>query len=70
VHLPVQAEPRSDPKHGAHKLRIGDKVEAGIDAALAAGLHVKINTVALKGVNEDELGDLVAGAVWTSPSSK
>ena len=27
----------------------------GIDAAQAAGLHVKINTVALKGVNEDEI---------------
>ncbi|MEM6974220.1 MAG: GTP 3',8-cyclase MoaA [Pseudomonadota bacterium] len=27
----------------------------GIDAALAAGLRVKINTVALKGFNEDEL---------------
>jgi cyclic pyranopterin phosphate synthase len=39
-----------------------DKVEAGIDAALAAGLRVKINAVALKGVNEDELGDLVAWA--------
>jgi cyclic pyranopterin phosphate synthase len=32
----------------------------GIDAAAAAGLRVKINTVALKGVNEDELHDLVA----------
>jgi cyclic pyranopterin phosphate synthase len=32
----------------------------GIDAAVEAGLHVKINTVALKGVNEDELHDLVA----------
>jgi len=39
-----------------------DKVHAGIDAALAAGLKVKINAVALKGVNEDELGDLVAWA--------
>ena len=39
-----------------------DKVLAGIDAALAAGLRVKINAVALKGVNEDELGDLVAWA--------
>jgi cyclic pyranopterin phosphate synthase len=39
-----------------------DKVEAGIKAALAAGLQVKINAVALKGVNEDELGDLVAWA--------
>ncbi len=32
----------------------------GIDAAVEAGLKVKINTVALKGVNEDELHDLVA----------
>jgi cyclic pyranopterin phosphate synthase len=39
-----------------------DKVLGGIDAALAAGLRVKINAVALKGVNEDELGDLVAWA--------
>jgi cyclic pyranopterin phosphate synthase len=39
-----------------------DKVLAGIDAAQAAGLRIKINTVALKGVNEDELGDLVAWA--------
>jgi cyclic pyranopterin phosphate synthase len=39
-----------------------DKVTAGIDAAQAAGLKVKINAVALKGVNEDELADLVAWA--------
>ena len=39
-----------------------DKVLAGIDAAQDAGLAVKINAVALKGVNEDELGDLVAWA--------
>jgi GTP 3',8-cyclase len=39
-----------------------DKVLAGIDAALAAGLKVKINAVALKGVNEDELADLTAWA--------
>ncbi len=32
-----------------------DKVMAGIDAAQAAGLKVKINAVALKGVNEDEI---------------
>ena len=32
----------------------------GIDAAVAAGLKVKINTVALKGVNDDELHELVA----------
>ena len=44
--------------------RWGDlgKVLAGIDAALAAGLKVKINAVALKGVNEDEIGDLLAWA--------
>jgi cyclic pyranopterin phosphate synthase len=44
--------------------RWGDlgQVMAGIDAAQAAGLKVKINAVALKGVNEDELGDLVAWA--------
>ena len=44
--------------------RWGDlaKVLAGIDAALAAGLQVKINAVALKGVNEDEIGDLLAWA--------
>jgi cyclic pyranopterin phosphate synthase len=39
-----------------------DKVLAGIDAAQAAGLRVKVNAVALKGVNEDELGDLVQWA--------
>ncbi|MBK8906638.1 MAG: GTP 3',8-cyclase MoaA [Rhodospirillales bacterium] len=32
----------------------------GLAAALAAGLAVKVNTVALKGVNEDEIDDLVA----------
>jgi cyclic pyranopterin phosphate synthase len=44
--------------------RWGDlgQVLAGIDAAQAAGLKVKINTVALKGVNEDELADLVQWA--------
>src|ERR1700693_282140 len=44
--------------------RWGDlaKVLAGIDAALAAGLQVKINAVALKGVNEDEIGGLLAWA--------
>lgn len=35
------------------------KVMAGIDAARAAGLRVKINTVALKGVNDDEIENLV-----------
>jgi cyclic pyranopterin phosphate synthase len=37
-----------------------DKVMAGLDAAQAAGLAVKINAVALKGVNEDELAGLLA----------
>jgi cyclic pyranopterin phosphate synthase len=39
-----------------------DKVLAGIDAAQAAGLRVKINAVALKGVNEDEITELVQWA--------
>jgi cyclic pyranopterin phosphate synthase len=44
--------------------RWGDlnKVLDGIDAADAAGLAVKINTVALKGVNEDEIADLMLWA--------
>ena len=37
-------------------------VRRGIDAAHAAGLRVKINAVALKGFNEDELFDLVSWA--------
>ncbi len=41
-----------------------DKVMAGLEAAKAAGLGVKINTVALKGVNDGEFHDLIdwAGA--------
>jgi GTP 3',8-cyclase len=41
--------------------RWGDfaQVMAGIDAAERAGLAVKLNAVALKGVNEDEIDDLV-----------
>jgi cyclic pyranopterin phosphate synthase len=35
-----------------------DRVVAGIDAALAAGLEVKLNAVALRGINEEELADL------------
>jgi cyclic pyranopterin phosphate synthase len=44
--------------------RWGDlgKVRAGLDAAKAAGLKVKINAVALKGVNEDEIEDLIEWA--------
>jgi len=52
-----------DPEKFRAITRWGDlsKVLAGIDAALEAGLKVKINTVALKGVNEDELAELM---VW------
>jgi len=39
-----------------------DKVLAGIAAARAAGIHVKVNAVALKGVNENELDDLIRWA--------
>ncbi|MDP2802442.1 MAG: GTP 3',8-cyclase MoaA [Phreatobacter sp.] len=39
-----------------------DAVLKGIDAALAAGIHVKINAVALRGVNEAEIEGLVAWA--------
>ncbi len=39
-----------------------DKVLAGVDAARAAGLAVKINTVALKGVNDDEFVRLLEWA--------
>ena len=44
--------------------RWGDlaQVLAGIDAAQEAGLRVKINTVALKGVNEDEIETLMEWA--------
>jgi GTP 3',8-cyclase len=40
-----------------------DQVMSGLDAAKRAGLQVKINTVALRGVNEDEIDDLVAWCV-------
>src|SRR5690606_6536909 len=36
-----------------------DEVLAGIDAAAEAGLRVKINMVALKGVNDDEIADML-----------
>ena len=41
--------------------RIGDlgKVLAGVDAALDAGMKIKINAVALKGINDDEFDDLI-----------
>jgi GTP 3',8-cyclase len=39
-----------------------DQVLAGIDAAQAAGLKIKINAVALKGVNDDEFPQLIEWA--------
>jgi cyclic pyranopterin phosphate synthase len=46
-----------DPAIFAHVTRGGDlaKVLEGLDAARDAGLKVKINTVALRGVNEDQV---------------
>ena len=40
-----------------------ERVLGGIAAARAAGLRVKINTVALRGLNEDELGDMLGWCV-------
>ncbi|HZP70582.1 MAG TPA: GTP 3',8-cyclase MoaA [Pseudolabrys sp.] len=39
-----------------------DRVLSGIDSAQAAGIEVKINTVALKGVNENEISSLLEWA--------
>jgi cyclic pyranopterin phosphate synthase len=51
-----------DPEKFATITRWGklDKVMAGLEAATRAGIHLKINAVALKGVNEDELSNMVA----------
>ena len=51
-----------DPDKFARITRWGklDKVIGGIDAAAAAGLKIKINAVALKGVNDDEIHDMVS----------
>jgi len=51
-----------DPAKFAEITRWGrlDQVEAGLAAARAAGLAIKVNAVALKGVNEHEFDDLVA----------
>jgi cyclic pyranopterin phosphate synthase len=53
-----------DPDKFRRVTRWGDlsKVMQGLDAAQAAGLKVKINAVALKGVNEDEIENLIQ---WT-----
>lgn len=39
-----------------------DEVLRGIDAAQAEGIRIKINIVAVKGVNEDEIADMIAWA--------
>jgi cyclic pyranopterin phosphate synthase len=51
-----------DPQKFATITRWGklDKVQDGLAAAKDAGLGIKINAVALKGVNEDEIDDLIA----------
>ena len=51
-----------DPARFTRITRWGDlsRVLDGIAAAKAAGLHVKVNAVALRGENEDELGDMLA----------
>ena len=53
-----------DPQKYCAISRNGDlsRVMAGLAAADAAGLKVKINTVALKGVNEDETASLIEWA--------
>jgi cyclic pyranopterin phosphate synthase len=53
-----------DPDKFRRITRWGDlsKVLAGLDAAQGAGLKIKINTVALKGVNEDEIEHLMEWA--------
>jgi GTP 3',8-cyclase len=53
-----------DPNKFRAITRWGDlnKVLAGIDAALAAGLKVKINMVALRGINDEEIPDMLEWA--------
>jgi cyclic pyranopterin phosphate synthase len=50
-----------DPDRFRHITRRGDlaKVLGGISAAVSAGLRVKINMVALKGLNEDEIAPML-----------
>lgn len=51
-----------DPDRFARITRWGrlQQVLDGIDAAVAAGMRIKINTVALRGINDDEVDRLVA----------
>jgi len=57
----VSLDSRSEDRF-RHVTRGGNlsQVMAGIDAAAAAGLKIKINMVGLRGVNEDEIGDMLA----------
>jgi GTP 3',8-cyclase len=50
-----------EPERFRHITRRGDlgQVLAGIDAAASAGLKVKINMVALRGLNEDEIAPML-----------
>lgn len=50
-----------DPERFRHVTRRGElkQVLAGIDAARGAGLKIKINMVALKGVNENEIAQML-----------
>ncbi|MGV3551924.1 GTP 3',8-cyclase MoaA [Rhizobium sp.] len=53
-----------DPTKFRKITRIGDlsKVLAGVDAAQKAGIHIKINAVALKDFNEDEIPEIMRWA--------
>lgn len=53
------------PERFRHITRRGDlfQVLGGIDAAAAAGLRVKINMVGLRGLNDDEIGDMLEWCV-------
>lgn len=54
-----------DPDRFRHITRRGDLAQVldGIAAAAEAGMRVKINMVALKGLNEDEIGGMLAWCV-------
>ena len=58
-----------DPERFRHITRHGDlaQVLGGIEAAAAAGLAVKINMVALKGLNEDEIAPMLRWCAERGP---
>ena len=57
-----------DPKRFRHITRLGDlnQVMRGIEAASAAGLKIKINMVALRALNDDEIAPMLR---WCSSQS-